>query len=149
MDAEDDSSDDLSRRNSETNLEVRQPHKANSYPLPPRHHNDPPPRFSVDDSMLLTSDGQSSPSSSTSSTRQLRYQQRRMERLSARNSISGLSPKDQDADSPPAFSRIDPHHPAVRRREDSDVAETDTLDSEVMRDLKDMFITERAQQLRR
>jgi hypothetical protein len=149
MDAEDDSSDDLSRRNSETNLEVRQPHKANSYPLPPRHHNDPPPRFSVDDSMLLTSDGQSSPSSSTSSTRQLRYQQRRMERLSARNSISGLSPKDQDAGSPPAFSRTDPHHHPVRRREDSDVPETDTLDSEVMRDLKDMFITERAQQLRR
>lgn len=160
MDAEESSDGDLSRRNSDIDLRPHEhePHKANSYPLPSRDRPFPRPGYSVDDSMLYTKadkSGHSSLRSGTSSrsgNRPMGYQQRRMERMSARSSLSGHSPTPSIA-SPPAFSPVDPQRDLVsptgsRYAGSSGATQTESLDSEMMRDLKDMFIAERDQQLR-
>lgn len=152
----DESSDgDLSRRNSEVDL-VHQPHKPNSYPLPARDGRDTPPRFSVDDSMMFTGHSGSKLGSTTSSSssekRRMGYQQRRLERLAERDSNWGrLSSTTPSLASPPAFTAVDPQRdppaPASSHNSGSSaVTETETLDSDLMRDLKDMFIAEREHQ---
>jgi hypothetical protein len=158
MDHEESSDGDLSRRHSEINL-PQQPHKADSYPLPTRDHRDPPPKFSVDDTMMYTrpsgSRSGSVASSSSSAKRRLGYQQRRVDRLAERSSNSGqLSPTTSSLASPPAFTTNDPHHdtpePSIAHEDGSSVVtETETMDSEMMSHLKDMFIAEREQQQER
>lgn len=108
--------------------------------------SDPPPRFSAvygDEGAPSTI---TSPRGSVSSTSRqpLGYQQRKQDRIAQRSSISsplsGRSPT-----SPPPFSATDPHPPqtAGGSAPPTNVSEDDTstVDSEVMRDLKDMYIS--------
>lgn len=131
----------LSRRNSDVDLGVHHPHKSNSYPVSHLSRNDPPPRFSVDDAMLMPHRAESGDTSSSKGT--MGYQRRRMERQTERESMSRpVSPDNASLASPPAFSSQPPSFrsssPSVAGRTD-----TETIDSEVMKDLKDMFIAER------
>jgi hypothetical protein len=135
----------FSRRNSDDLVAHHVPHKSNSYPVSQLSRDDPPPRFSVDDMMTMP---QSAGSGSSSSSRvQLGYQRRRMERYTERGTMSDPVSPDYPGEvsaSPPAFSSQPPSlrsGPSSGRSWDSE-----TIDSEVMRDLKDMFIAERVRQ---
>jgi hypothetical protein len=135
----------LSRRNSDVDL-AHYPHKANSYPISPLSRDDPPPRFSEDD--VMTMPPRTGSGSSASSRGAMGYQTRRMDRLAERSSTSGPASPDYQgsaSDSPPVFSS----QPPSFRESGSSVArntDSETIDSEVMRDLKDMFIAERTRQ---
>jgi hypothetical protein len=133
----------LSRRNSEVDLAHHHSHKANSYPISPLSRDDPPPRFSADDMMTMPPRTMSGSSASSRGT--MGYQTRRLERQAERASMSRPASPDYTgpgSDSPPVFSS----QPPSFRRTGSSLAgntDTETVDSEVMRDLKDMFIAER------
>lgn len=144
MKDEDSSDASLSRRSSDLDLTDHQPHKSNSYPISPLSKYDPPPRFSVDGAMIPQR-AKSEHESDSSSRGTMGYQQRRMERQAERASLSGsTSPTDPNTSSasPPAFSLHPPSfssaNPSV-----SGYTDSETIDSEMMRDLKDMFIAER------
>jgi hypothetical protein len=131
--------------NSDVDLGVHHPHKSNSYPVSQLSRNHPPPRFSVDDTMMVPHKVSSGSTSSSRGT--MGYQTRRMERQAERGSMSGPASPDYLAhsDSPPVFSS---QPPSFRESGSSIAGNTDseTIDSEVMRDLKDMFIAERVRQ---
>lgn len=103
----------------------------------------PPPRFSS-----VEPPASSSRSSSTSETRQpLAYQQRKLDRAahrtrsSASSPLSGITGHDYRTDSPPAFASTDPHpHSRAASTIDDVPDDTETMDSEVARDLKEMYI---------
>jgi hypothetical protein len=134
----------LSRRSSDVDLGIHQPHKANSYPISPLSRGDPPPRFSVDDGMMIpTRQG----SGSSGKTSQMGYQKRRIERQAERASLSRPASPDRSESplAPPPFSSRDPSlrvsSPSIAGNTDSE-----TMDSDMMRDLKDMYIAERMRQ---
>jgi hypothetical protein len=135
----------LSRRNSEVDL-AHYPHKANSHPISPLSRDDPPPRFSADDMMTMPPRTMSGSSASSRGT--MGYQTRRLERHAERASMSRPASPEyerQDTASPPAFQS----RPPSFRQSGSSVAgntDSETINSEVMRDLKDMFIAERVRQ---
>jgi len=136
----------LSRRNSDVDLAHHHPHKANSYPISPLSRDDPPPRFSVDDAMMMPN--RTGSGSSSSARGPMGYQTRRMKRHAERASMSRPASPDHPGSasaSPPVFSS----QPPSFRESGSSVAgntDSETIDSEVMRDLKDMFIAERVRQ---
>jgi hypothetical protein len=136
----------LSRRNSEVDLAHYHKHKANSHPISPLSRDDPPPRFSADDMMTMPPRTMSGSSASSRGT--MGYQTRRLERHAERASMSRPASPEyerQDTASPPAFQS----RPPSFRQSGSSVAgntDSETVDSEVMRDLKDMFIAERVRQ---
>lgn len=133
----------ISRRNSDVDLVTQHvPHKSNSYPVSQFSRDDPPPRFSVDDMMTMPQNASSG--SSSSSIEPLGYQRRRMERYTERGSMSDPVSPDYPGEataSPPAFSS---QPPSIRSG--PSFGDSETIDSEVMRDLKDMFIAERVRQ---
>jgi hypothetical protein len=133
----------ISRRNSDVDLVTQYvPHQSNSYPVSQLSRDDPPPRSSVDDMMNMP---QSVGSGSILSSREpLGYQRRRMERYTERGSMSDPVSPDYPGEasaSPPAFSSQPPS-----LRSGPSLGDSETIDSEVMRDLKDMFIAERMRQ---
>lgn len=128
----------------------------------PSDSSDPPPRFSQLNPHPVEDSGSSSPdprrSSASSSGTPMAYQQRRMERLAHRSSASmshsspsptPLTATTSPQDMPPAFSSTDPH---PRHRDDSSVSspststippsENDTIDTQMMMDLKDMYLAQ-------
>ena len=146
-DMKDDVSSDssMSRRSSEVDLAAHQSHKPNSYSISPLSRDDPPPRFSVGDTMMSPH----RPGSETSSAgSRFGYERRRLERQAERESLSGpASPIDTDTSSaaPPAFSSQPPSFVSTDPSE-AGRTDTETIDTEVMRDLKDMFLAERVRQ---
>jgi len=135
----------LSRRNSDIDL-AQHPHKANSYPISPLSRDDPPRRFSVEDAVTMPN--RSGSGSSSSVRGPMGYQIRRMERHAERASMSRPASPDY-LDTDPASSPAYSSQPPSFRESGSSVTgntESDTIDSEVMRDLKDMFIAERVRQ---
>jgi hypothetical protein len=136
----------LSRRNSDADLSAHQPHKADSYPISPLSRADPPPRFSVDDAMMVPHRQGSGASSGRS---QLGYERRRIERQAERATLSRPASPDNMSSasltSPPPFSS---REPSIRGSSSSVAGNTDseTIDSEMMRDLKDMYVAERVRQ---
>lgn len=134
----------LSRQSSDVDLAAHHPHKANSYPISPLSRDKPPRFSSVDDGMMMPH-RQGSESSGTS---QMGYQRRRMERQAERASLSRPASPDRlqaPLPSPPPFTSRDP---SLRVTSPSIAGNTDaeTMDSEMMRDLKDMYIAERVRQ---
>lgn len=89
---------------------------------------------------------------SSESRQRLAYQQRKLDRLAHRTRSSASSPLSATSghgfgfgsgDSPPAFSSTDPHPRAPDERARtvfSEPDDTETMDSEMARDLKDMYI---------
>lgn len=111
---------------------------------------DPPPRFSQDDQYISSATGMSRGSVGSGSRQPMAYEQRRFDRLAHRSTpTSPLSAEDQSR-SPPPFSSTDPHPSASRHEVVSPISsgpnDTDTIDSEVMRDLKDMYISRQEHQ---
>jgi hypothetical protein len=151
MKDESDSEASLSRRSSEVDLGKHYPHKSNSYPISPLSRDDPPPSFSSVDNGMLMPTRQRMPvrqeSSSSAGGSQLNYQRRRMERQEERASLSRpASPNRSESPlAPPPFSSRDPSL-RVSSPSISGNTEAETIDSETMRDLKNMYIAERMRQ---
>lgn len=104
---------------------------------------------SQDDLQVGSFSGSSRGSVSSGSRQPMAYEQRRFDRLAHRsNPTSPLSAEDR-AGSPPPFSSMDPH-PSISRQQavsptSSGPNYTDTIDTEVMRELKDMYISRQEQ----
>lgn len=88
---------------------------------------------------------------SSESRQPLGYQQRKIDRLAHRSRSTASSPLSTTSgqghgigyDSPPAFSSADPHPRAPNERAPtvySEPDDTETMDSEMARDLKDIYI---------
>lgn len=77
----------------------------------------------------------------------LAYEQRRLDRLTQRSTPSSPLWADEGSSSPPPFSSTDPYPLAASnvppRPTSPGPTEADTIDTEVMRDLKDMYISSR------